>query len=313
MFLNKSYIIILLDNIKMSELERIFLNKWRNKKFKSKSIISKKIFFLKNYLKKLYPKQKNNMNKVSFSGWGMITTFSKPPWKNSKSRDDQNFNDFHDELCQLIKKKKFFLSQFYLPDTDYEKILEELKWRSYIIYNSALLSLNFAKRDKFNIVECGVCDGLTVFFALKVYKFKKVSFKGYLYDSFDEMKEEHLVDKDKNQSGNYNYLKIEQTQKNLKMFENDVVFFKGYIPNVFQNGDHPDEISWLHIDLNSSKTTFETMEFFYPKIVDNGIIIFDDYGMFDTTKEVVDDFLKNKKGHFISYPTGQGMFIKKVK
>ena len=95
------------------------------------------------------------------------------------------------------------------------------------------------------------------------------------------------------------------------MFENDVVFFKGYIPNVFQNGDHPDEISWLHIDLNSSKTTFETMEFFYPKIVDNGVIIFDDYGMFDTTKEVVDNFLKNKKGHFISYPTGQGMFIKK--
>ena len=140
------------------------------------------------------------MNEVSFSGWGMITTFSKPPWKNSKSRDDQNFNDFHDELCQLIKKKKFFLSQFYLPDTDYEKILEELKWRSYIIYNSALLSLNFSKREKFNIVECGVCDGLTVFFALKIYKLKKVSFKGYLYDSFDEMKEEHLVDKDKNQS-----------------------------------------------------------------------------------------------------------------
>ena len=86
MFLNKSYIIILLDNIKMSELERIFLNKWRNKKFKSKSIISKKIFYLKNYLKKLYPKSKNNMNKVSFSGWGMITTFSKPPGKILKVR-----------------------------------------------------------------------------------------------------------------------------------------------------------------------------------------------------------------------------------
>tara|TARA_B110000977_G_C10993595_1_gene460931 strand:+ start:849 stop:1142 length:294 start_codon:yes stop_codon:yes gene_type:complete len=96
------------------------------------------------------------------------------------------------------------------------------------------------------------------------------------------------------------------------MFEKDIIFFKGYIPNVFQNGDHPNEISWLHIDLNSSQTTLETMEFFYSKIVENGIMIFDDYGMFETTKEVVDNFLKNKIGHFISYPTGQGMFIKKI-
>jgi len=291
----------------MSEIEKIFFNKWRNKKLKNKSFISKKIHFLKNYIK-----SEKNFNNLSFSGWGMTTTFSKPPWINSKSIDNQNFNNFHDELSHLINKKEFFLSQFYLPDTNYEKILKELKWRSYIIYNSALLSLNFAKGKKFNIVECGVCDGLTVFFALKAYKSQKINFKGYLYDSFGEMKEEYLDNKDKDQLGNYDYLNIEQTKKNLQMFEKDIIFFKGYIPNVFQNGDHPNEISWLHIDLNSSQTTLETMEFFYSKIVENGIMIFDDYGMFETTKEVVDDFLKDKIGHFISYPTGQGMFIKKI-
>ena len=36
------------------------------------------------------------------------------------------------------------------------------------------------------------------------------------------MKEEYLDKKDKNQSGNYNYLNIEQTKKNLKMFEKDI-------------------------------------------------------------------------------------------
>ena len=76
----------------------------------------------------------------------------------------------------------------------------------------------------------------------------------------------YLDNKDKDQSGNYDYLNIEQTKKNLQMFEKDIIFFKGYIPNVFQNGDHPNEISWLHIDLNSSQTTLETMEFFYSKI-----------------------------------------------
>ena len=295
----------------MNEVERVFFNKWQNKKLKNKSFLSKKIRSIKNYLKKLFQIEKSDINKLSFSGWGMTTTFSQPPWRNSNSKYDENFNNFHDELSRLINNKEFFLSQFFLPDTNYEKILEELKWRSYIIYNSALLSINLASVKKYNIVECGVCDGLTVFFALKAYKSKNVDFKGYLYDSFDKMKDEYLDTKDKDQSGNYDYLKIEQTKKNLRMFENDIIFFKGYIPDVFRNGEHPNEISWLHIDLNSSKTTFETMEFFYSKIINNGVMIFDDYGMFETTKEVVDDFLKDKIGHFISYPTGQGMFIKK--
>ena len=43
----------------MNEIERIFVNKWRNKKLKNKSFISKKISSLKNYLKKVYPKQKS--------------------------------------------------------------------------------------------------------------------------------------------------------------------------------------------------------------------------------------------------------------
>ena len=312
MFFNNSYIVISFNSNKMNELERVFVKKWKNKKLKNKSFLSKKISLLKNYLKKLYPSQKKDFTKISFSGWGMTTTFSKPPWKKSRNYADLNFNIFHNELIKLVNGKEFFLSQFYSPDTNYEKILDELKWRSYIIYNSALLSLSFAKGKKFNIVECGVCDGLTVFFALKAYKSKKVDFKGYLYDSFDQMKDEYLNKKDKNQSGNYDFLNIDQTRKNLRMFEKDIIFLKGYIPDVFKSGIHPDEISWLHIDLNSSQTTLETMEFFYSKIIDNGVMIFDDYGMFETTKEVVDDFLKDKIGHFISYPTGQGMFIKKI-
>jgi len=305
-------IILQLYDFIMNELERVYIEQWRNKKKgRKKKFLSKFFKSIKNYLSKKNFFKKKDSYPASFSGWGMTTTLSTPPWINSKSIDIQNFNNFHDELSHLINKKEFLLSQFYLPDTNYQKILKELKWRSYIIYNSALLSLNFAKGKKFNIVECGVCDGLTVFFALKAYKSKKIHFKGYLYDSFGEMKEEYLDNKDKDQSGNYDYLNIEQTKKNLQIFEKDIIFFKGYIPNVFQNGDHPNEISWLHIDLNSSQTTLETMEFFYSKIVENGIMIFDDYGMFETTKEVVDNFLKNKIGHFISYPTGQGMFIKR--
>ena len=53
-----------------------------------------------------------------------------------------------------------------------------------------------------------------------------------------------------------------------------------------------------------------SLEFFFDKLVSGGVILFDDYGGFDDTRKIVDEFLKNKKGHFTNYPTGQGIFIK---
>ena len=41
-----------------------------------------------------------------------------------------------------------------------------------------------------------------------------------------------------------------------------------------------------------------------------GVILFDDYGGFDDTRKIIDSFFENKKGHFISLPTGQGIFYK---
>jgi len=299
--------------MKYNALEKFFLKKYQIKKSNNsnKNFLSKKFKLLKSFIKKKSPFLKKQKYMISFSGWGMETTFPSPPWINSIDVNDVNFNSCHEELKSLISNKEFILSQFNLPGTNYEKILEELKWRSYIIYNSIICSINLSKNNDFKIVECGVCDGLTIFYALSACKSKNVSFKGYLYDSFGSMKEEHLDEKDKIQVGDYDYLNIEQTKKNLQMYENEIIFNKGYIPKIFIDGNNPADISWLHIDLNSSKTTLQSMEFFFQKIIDSGVMIFDDYGMFPSTKAIVDKFLADKKGHFINFPTGQGMFIKK--
>ncbi len=46
------------------------------------------------------------------------------------------------------------------------------------------------------------------------------------------------------------------------------------------------------------------------KISVNGVIIFDDYGRMHLEKEIIDNFLNNKKGIFFPLPTGQALFIK---
>ena len=295
----------------MNEAERVYLEQWRNKKRKKKNILSKFFRLFKIYFSKEIFFLKKDSYPNSFTGWGMQTTFSKPPWINASNIDDIDFNKYHQKLNDLEKNKKFFLSQFYLPDTNYQKILEELRWRSYIIYNSTIFALNFTNKKSFNLVECGVCDGLTAYYALSAANSKNTKFTAFLYDSFDEIKKDYLNPEDIDQLGNYNFLNIENTKKNLEMYTDNIFFNKGYIPKILFSGKNPKEVSWLHIDLNSSKTTLECLEFFFPKINNFGVVLFDDYGAFETTKKVVDKFLMDKTGHFFNFPTGQAMFIKK--
>ena len=155
-------------------------------------------------------------------------------------------------------------------------------------------------------MECGVCDGLTVNFAMAACEFKKINYKSYLYDAWEDLSplsEDLIFD--------YKYLDVERTKLNLKDFSNKTVYNKGFIPDIFKKENNPQKVHWLHIDLNSNQATKDTLEFFYNKIVENGLILFDDYGGFEDTREIIDNFFYDKKGHFINLPTGQGIFYKK--
>ena len=48
------------------------------------------------------------------------------------------------------------------------------------------------------------------------------------------------------------------------------------------------------------------------KLENNGVILFDDYAHinYEDTRKVIDNFLYNKEGNFLHFPTGQAFFIK---
>jgi hypothetical protein len=260
----------------------------------------------------LYPVIKKKQ-KITFSGWGMATHSTNPPWlkDNSfkKNIDIFNFNIAHNIILNLVKKNKFYISQLSTPLA----ALEELKWRHYFIFQTVLFSSKFTSSKKKYIVECGVCDGLTAFYAMMALKKFKYNFKSYLYDSWSVMKDEYLDRDEKKLSGSYRYLNLSRTIKNLYIFKKYTTFNRGYIPESFKNSINPKIVSWLHIDLNSSFATLEALNFFWDKIDSGGVIIFDDYGssQYTSTKKVIDKFFENKSGHFFNLPTGQGVFFKK--
>jgi O-methyltransferase len=292
----------------MSEIERVLNIK--KKRIKKLSFLSKLWKRTKNYLRVIFPKiykiKEDLKRKTTFSGWGMTTNTSAPPWKNKNLKENIIFQEVQNTLISKISNETFQLTQFYHEDADYKKIIEELQWRHYIVFNSILKTLKFTGNSEVNLVECGVCDGLTVNFAMAACEFKKINYKSYLYDAWEDLSplsEDLIFD--------YKYLDVERTKLNLKDFSNKTVYNKGFIPDIFKKENNPQKVHWLHIDLNSNQATKDTLEFFYNKIVENGLILFDDYGGFEDTREIIDNFFYDKKGHFINLPTGQGIFYKK--
>ena len=288
----------------MSEIERILNAK--EKKIK-KNFLSKINFLIKNNLNKIfknyYQFKRFNKKKKTFHGWGLITTDTVPPWKNQNNIENIFFDKINQKLKDLINDKDFRLTQFEYEDTNYQKILDELSWRHYIVFNSVLLASKNASQSQMSLAECGVCDGLAIYFAIKACELSNVDKKIYLYDAWEDLGDDKLRFK-------YDYLNIDITKKNLENFNKYLIFNKGLIPNVFQNAENPTKINWLHIDLNSSEATRYSLEFFFDKLMPGGVMLFDDYGGFDDTRRIVDEFFKNKKGHFTNYPSGQGIFIK---
>ena len=271
---------------------------------------SKKLPFLNPIMQKFYKKFMKKHYVVpppppKFSGWGM-TTISEHPWI------DEFSCDVFRQSCELLKKFQF------TPSTVNEPIDEHmytLNYRHYFISFCANYARNSVNTSNHIFVECGVNDGITAFFALNELNSKSnPDFKMHLYDSWSAMKKEFLLDSEIDFNvGAYHDASIDRTKSNLEQFNNNLIYHQGYIPDTFSiPPDSPNDISYLSIDLNSAKPTMATLEFFLPKLLTGGIIIFDDYGNtnYPETKNSIDKFFSNKKGTLMKLPTGQAIYFK---
>lgn len=238
-----------------------------------------------------------------FEGWGM-TTETLPPWFSPGDDVARDFLKVHEALVREVVAGRFRIAQ-YDKVKDKKALLRGFMWRHYVVFWSARYAQAATGR---NIAECGVCDGLTVYYAMSAFN---KDCKAYLYDSWDAMLEKHLLDTEHKHLGDYDYLNIEDTKKNLAGFNTE--FIKGYIPDSFQGREKPTDVVWLHIDLNASLPTLDSLKYFYDQMPSGAVILFDDYGgqAYTDTKKVVDTFFADKKGVLLPFPTGQAIFFKR--
>lgn len=246
--------------------------------------IGKKAFDIIPFLRPILLKGQHRFA-PKFDGWGMTSVHELP----NTSESEKRFNDALNYVHQNFDKSN---SHSYDKQT-----IDVSLWRFWFASYAARHAKTFADSDIF--VECGVGMGYTAYFAMTQLE----SFTMHLYDRWGGMPERDNF---------YEDLDIETTKKNLVQFEKNIVYHKGTIPETFVNA--PDKIAYIHIDLNSAQATKETLEFFIPRLVDNAVILFDEYGFKgeSETKEVTDDILSKLKGIFLKLPTGQAIYYHKL-
>jgi hypothetical protein len=178
---------------------------------------------------------------------------------------------------------------------------EAIVWRRYILACAAYHCLHING----DFVECGVYLGSGIKTVIDYLGGKEFPKTFWGYDTFDyNPVEGHAFAEQK--PGLF-----QQVKQRFKDYP-QVKLIPGLIPQSFE-GNQPEKISFLHIDLNQLKAELDVLEHFFEKVESGGIIILDDYewGAYRQQKIGESEWFDKLNYRIFPLPTGQGLVIKR--
>jgi O-methyltransferase len=165
-----------------------------------------------------------------------------------------------------------------------------------------------------DFIECGVWKGgSSMLMAQNLLLHPNVKRNLHLYDTFEGMTEPTSHDVDfKGQSAEelmrsasgrkkeatiWAYAQLSEVKKNIAMtnFPSEQVHYHvGKVEETISNPPLHDQIALLRLDTDWYSSTKHELECLYDRIVDNGILIIDDYGHWNGCRRAVDEFFESK-------------------
>ncbi len=215
------------------------------------------------------------------------------------------------KLINFFFNKKLILkntSPFSLNSNSYMSNLNRREVKLVFHYDS------FLKTNNLNgsIVECGVASGNSLIFLIKLNEINQKKRTIYAFDTFEGFPEGSIHDGEFLKKGRPSYLKynLEFVKRKLKLNNidsNKINFIKGIIPSTFSDFTE-EKVSLVNIDLDLYAPIKSSLEFFWPLLEKNGLIMLDEYDMdgddrkWPGAKKAIDEFcLENNcqlKTHF---------------
>jgi hypothetical protein len=125
----------------------------------------------------------------------------------------------------------------------------------------------------------------------------------WLYDTFEGMTTPEEIDVDLNNNKASSILEsvlcyspLTEVKQNLSKSEFDNDKLKFIVGDVSETllieNNKPDKISLLRLDTDWYKSTKDELIQLYPKLVNDGVLIIDDYGHWKGSKTATDEFFK---------------------
>lgn len=184
-----------------------------------------------------------------------------------------------------------------------------------------------------DVVECGVFKGGSIVMFAKVFERLDKDFKNrkfWLFDTFEGMAppterdasdagpadKEYRMSLKKDGTSGWCRQPLEEVEAYIRRnTENlNVVYVKGKVEETLaKDVNRPERIAILRLDTDFYESTKAEMEFLYPRLVPNGVLIVDDYSFWKGCKEAVDEFFAAnniKPSFFLDPQSGRVMHFK---
>lgn len=182
------------------------------------------------------------------------------------------------------------------------------------LYNS----LEYIRENNIDgdIIECGVWKGGNILGIIEYLNYHNMNKKVWLFDTFNGMTEPEDCDIDieNNKAKDmmdvpivFAFSPIDDVKDVLSKskYNKDLIeYVIGDVSETLLNIDNiPEKISLLRLDTDWYKSTKDELIHLYPKLVDKGVLIVDDYGHWSGSRQAVDEFFKyeNISIHEIDY------------
>ena len=174
--------------------------------------------------------------------------------------------------------------------------------------------------------ECGVFHGFSALLACRAASALGHRYSGagfHLVDSFAGFAEpcaEDFILKQQTQDGAVKLAPAYQAGDAAAIFDEvqqilqaypELTFHKGFIPAVLATLPEA-QWSFIHIDVDMFEPTLASLDYFYPRMVNRGVIICDDYGslLFPGARKAWDQFCDRRAIRFVVLETGQSVILK---
>ena len=177
--------------------------------------------------------------------------------------------------------------------------------------------LRNAELESGDVCEVGCWRGLSSYQIATFLKSQDIDVAFHIFDSFEGLSEIESVDRYEYEKRDVESIRkqfsysLEKVRDNMREF-NFIKYYKGWVPERFP--EVKDEIfSFVHIDVDLYQPTYNSFEFFYPRLCPGGIMVFDDYGclQFPAAKKAIDECIsRDDKVFFLPLPSGQAFLIR---